>query len=74
MPVSRVVDTANDSPAPLVVLCCDFNSNGRVDAGDIEFVAAHWGQANSPYDYDGSNAVDAADLMFVVDHWRKAGQ
>lgn len=46
--------------------CCDFNSNGSVDVGDAQIVAADWGASGSPYDFNDNGRVDVADVMYVV--------
>lgn len=70
-----------------VLLCCfgglalaqcppgDLNGDCRVDALDLELLAAQW--LNEPNDVDrldGAAVVNAADLAVLANHWRQTGR
>jgi len=48
----------------------DMDCNCRVDAADLQAVAARWRQpAGWPYDLDGDGVVSVADIMRVAAAW-----
>jgi len=51
----------------------DMDCNCRVDAADLQAVAARWPQAaGPPYDLDGDGQVTVADIMRVSAAWGNA--
>lgn len=44
----------------------DADSSGEVDAGDIDFVIAHFGGSDTMADLDGSTEVDAVDIDIAI--------
>jgi len=73
---SKTVDTADDSPAPPMVLvpCTgDFDGDHKVTVTDIQDVASRWGQpAGPPYDSDDDGVITVSDISDVVSHWRES--
>ena len=51
----------------------DFNGSGKVDVGDIMFVASAWRSTDSAdielYDLDGDGDIDIVDIMLVASRW-----
>ncbi|MFI4861525.1 MAG: dockerin type I repeat-containing protein [Phycisphaerales bacterium JB063] len=47
----------------------DVNGDGTVNAQDLDFILAHWGQAVQYGDLDGDGLIGQADLAQVIAHW-----
>jgi hypothetical protein len=47
----------------------DFNNDCAVTAWDMAYLAARWGQANTPADIDGDGTVWLGDLAILTSEW-----
>lgn len=71
---SYVRNTRNFAPELRVTLAtppcvADLNDNGEVNAADLGFLVAAWGQTGHQADLDGSGLVDSSDLGILLSLW-----